>query len=165
MSEKIQARSGGKEEFFAKKAELRAQLDELTGKMDELQARDLFRSRGMFFFFFLKRLGFWEKGGGRRGVVLLIFFRRAKNPVDVFFLRVSSMSLFGTFKVSIVSLVFWGELAPVDVFFFFYSLFLVLGCSPRNRLLYSGFPQVPFLEPPKALIVSMDTTPEFTNNF
>ncbi|CAE7685899.1 CPK2, partial [Symbiodinium necroappetens] len=39
LSEKIQEHSGGKDEFYAKKAELRAQLDELSGKIDVLQAR------------------------------------------------------------------------------------------------------------------------------
>jgi len=39
ISDKIAERSGGKDEFYAKKAELRAQLDELSGKMNELYAK------------------------------------------------------------------------------------------------------------------------------
>jgi len=39
ISEQIYERSGGKDEFYAKKAELRAQLDELSGKMNELYAK------------------------------------------------------------------------------------------------------------------------------
>jgi uncharacterized coiled-coil DUF342 family protein len=39
LAEKIKERSGGKEEFFAKKAELRAQLDEFAQKINALQAK------------------------------------------------------------------------------------------------------------------------------
>jgi len=39
LGEKIKDRSGGKEEFFAKKAELRAQLDEFSHKIDGLMER------------------------------------------------------------------------------------------------------------------------------
>jgi len=39
LTAKINERSGGKDEFFAKKAELRAQLDEFSSKMDELQGK------------------------------------------------------------------------------------------------------------------------------
>eukprot|EP00429_Kryptoperidinium_foliaceum_P137786 CAMPEP_0176273042 /NCGR_PEP_ID=MMETSP0121_2-20121125/46020_1 /TAXON_ID=160619 /ORGANISM="Kryptoperidinium foliaceum, Strain CCMP 1326" /LENGTH=94 /DNA_ID=CAMNT_0017613223 /DNA_START=100 /DNA_END=381 /DNA_ORIENTATION=+ len=35
LAKKIAERSGGKEEFFAKKAELRAQLDEFSAKIDK----------------------------------------------------------------------------------------------------------------------------------
>ncbi|CAE7453589.1 unnamed protein product [Symbiodinium natans] len=43
LTEKIQERSGGKEEFYAKKAELRAQLDVVTDKINGLQEKkDLF---------------------------------------------------------------------------------------------------------------------------
>jgi len=39
LAKKIAERSGGKEEFFAKKAELRAQLDEFSAKIDKLMER------------------------------------------------------------------------------------------------------------------------------
>lgn len=39
LTQRINERSGGKDEFFAKKAEIRAKLDEFSGKMNELQAQ------------------------------------------------------------------------------------------------------------------------------
>jgi len=39
FGDKISERSGGKEEFYAKKAELRAQLDELSAKVNELHEK------------------------------------------------------------------------------------------------------------------------------
>jgi len=39
LTQNIQRRSAGKDEFYAKKAELRAQLDELCVKMDSLRAK------------------------------------------------------------------------------------------------------------------------------
>jgi len=48
MTEKINDRSGGKTEFFQKKQEIRAKLDEYSGKMNELQAMkdELIKSTG-----------------------------------------------------------------------------------------------------------------------